>query len=143
MFVKSTVTLFVLAVGLLSFLSGSASAYPRPGELTIKQATDDNSALKLFENYWARKPENSFSGSTYLHQNAIQGSNSTSENQLASKYTQNHFIVKGYVPTSGQNFGPLTIGSYNTIQESDSKSKNVLGSVVIQNDVVYDFKAQK
>nr|CCQ19267.1 conserved hypothetical protein BV7 [Cotesia sesamiae Kitale bracovirus] len=143
MFVKSTVTLFVLAVGLLSFLSGSASAYPRPGELSISQAVNDDSELKLFEGFWARKPENSFSSNTYLHQNAIQGSNSTSENHLASEFTQNHVVIKGNLPTNGQNFGPLTIGSYNTIQESDSKTKNVLGTVVIQNDVVYDFKPKE
>ncbi|KAG8040024.1 hypothetical protein G9C98_001777, partial [Cotesia typhae] len=137
MFIKSTVTLFVLAVGLLSFLSGSASGYPRPEGLLISRKAKDNSDLKLFESFWAKKPENSFSSSTYLLQNAIQGSNSTSENHLGSELNQIHVFFRGYVPENGQNFGPLTVGSYNTIQESDSKSKNILGSVVTQNDITY------
>nr|UEP64307.1 teratocyte bracovirus bV7 II [Cotesia flavipes] len=139
MFVKSTVTLFVLAVGLLSFLSGSASAYPRPGELTIKQATDDNSELKLFESYFNRKPETYYGAQSYLHQYAIQGSNMEGKNYIASQINQSHLKVKGAPSETSQNFGALTVGSYNTIQESNSKSKNILGSVVDQNDVTYDF----
>ncbi|AGO14484.1 BV7 family protein [Diolcogaster facetosa bracovirus] len=140
MFVKSTVTLFVLVVGLLSFLSGSASAYPRPAELRIKQGADDNSELRLFEGFFNKKPETYYGAQSYLHQNAIQGSNTEGENYMASAINQSHITVKGVLPETSQTFGPVTIGSYNAIQESNSKTKNFYGSKVVQNDVTYDFR---
>ncbi|AEE09602.1 conserved hypothetical protein [Cotesia vestalis bracovirus] len=147
MFAKSTITLFVLAVGLSSLLSGhsigSASAHPLTENLAINQNVDkDDGDMAFFQLYYQRKPENRYNADTYLQQNALQGSNSTSENHLASELNQNHVTIRGNVPTSGQNFGPLTMGSYNAIQESNSNSKNYLGTKVVQNDVTYDFRNQ-
>ncbi|XP_074096657.1 uncharacterized protein LOC141525867 [Cotesia typhae] len=140
MLAKSTVTLFVLAIGLLSFLSGSASGYPRPEGLLISREAKDNSDVKLFEGFFNRKPQTHYGAQSYLQQNAIQGSNTEGENYMASTINQSNMSVKGVLPELLQTFGPVTIGSYNSIQESNSKTKNFYGSTVVQHDVTYDFK---
>ncbi len=131
---------FLLLFFVTAFLSGSASAYPRPAELRIKQGADDNSELRLFEGFFNKKPETYYGAQSYLHQNAIQGSNTEGENYMASAINQSHITVKGVLPETSQTFGPVTIGSYNAIQESNSKTKNFYGSKVVQNDVTYDFR---
>lgn len=82
---------------------GSANAYPLTDNQAINQDVDsDDGDIKFFQGYYTRNPENRYGADTDLYQNAIQGSNSTSENHFASDLHQIHVIIKGNVPTSGQ-----------------------------------------
>nr|QZB49048.1 BV-like protein [Cotesia vestalis bracovirus] len=114
MFAKSTITLFVLAVGLSSLLSGhsigSASAHPLTENLAINQNVDsDNGDMDFFQFYFQRKPETNYGAQTLLHQNAIQGSNTDGENFMASALEQNHVTVKGN-SSKWTKFWPINYG---------------------------------
>ncbi|CAD6243443.1 GSCOCT00014247001.2-RA-CDS [Cotesia congregata] len=144
MFAKSTITLFVLAVGLSSLLSGnsigSASAYPRPDETSMNINADNPNDVKLFEDLNHMREGNNFGALTVLRNNVIQGSNTRGENHLGTETDQKHIMVGGKLPGGGHTYGGATYGSGNAIQESDSSSKNFLGSRLSQRDIVYKVK---
>ncbi|VVC99105.1 unnamed protein product [Leptidea sinapis] len=100
MFAKSTVTLFVIAVGLSSLLSGngigSASAYPRPDETSMNPDLDPKD-VKLFEEVYQKHimvggklpgDGHTYGGVTYSSGNAIEQSDSSSKNFLGSLLSQ-------------------------------------------------------
>ncbi|CAD6243438.1 GSCOCT00014211001.2-RA-CDS [Cotesia congregata] len=144
MFAKSTITLFVLAVGSSSLLSGnsigSASAYPRPDEPSMNIGLDDPNDVKLFEDLNHMREGNNFGALTVLRNNVIQGSNTTGENHLGTETDQMHIMVGGKLPEGRHTYGGATYGSGNTIQESDSSSKNFLGSRLTQEKITYNVK---
>ncbi|CAG4947668.1 unnamed protein product [Colias eurytheme] len=134
--------MLVLAVGssywLLSDNSiGSASAHPRPDELSIIKTLGDVTNLRLFEYFFNRSKENPDGSQTYLYQNVIQGSN-TIKIHLESEVKQKNVVVRGNLK-NGNYPTALTFAAYNVIQESNSTSINFLGSTIDQENITYNF----